>query len=422
MFATVEWANGAAVYEVNIRQYTHEGTFNAFKLHLNRLHHMGITILWFMPITPISLEKRQGSKGSYYACSNYTEINEEFGSLNDFKRIVNKAHELGMKVIIDWVANHTGYNHVWVKEHPEWYKKDKYGNFIEEHGWVDVIDLDYSNAALRKAMIQAMQYWIQECDIDGFRCDMAHLVPLDFWQQAREACHKLKSLFWLAECDNTDYLSVFDANYAWEWMHVTENYLHQTSNLDAVRHVMNLYIQPSLSFRKLLFTSNHDENSWNGTEYEKYGNAALGLAVVTFTWPGMPLIYSGQELPNQKRLKFFDKDEIEWGNELPALHEFYQTLILLKKTNAALHWKAHVQWLSTEHNSSVLAYLCSSEKSQVLVIFNCSSQDQLSVTIKNNHIEGLYQNLFSKFEYYFSKQIHFELQAWEFFVYVKQQP
>ncbi len=184
-FKVVNWLATANIYEVNVRQYTDEGTLNAFSDSLPRLADMGVKILWFMPITPISYANRQGSLGSYYACSNYIAVNPEFGSLDDFKNLVQKAHALNMKVIIDWVANHTGYDHVWTTTNPDFFEKNALGNHFSEYGWSDVIDLNYSNPAVTVAMIEAMTYWVNECDIDGFRCDMAHLVPLSFWEQAR---------------------------------------------------------------------------------------------------------------------------------------------------------------------------------------------------------------------------------------------
>jgi len=223
-FKTVDWAVNTNIYEVNIRQYTPEGTFNAFAKHLPRLKDMGVDILWLMPITPISVAERQGTLGSYYACSSYVQINPEFGNLADFKKLVDEAHILGIKLIIDWVANHTGYGHEWTINHADWYMKDAAGNFTEENGWKDVIDLNYDVAPMREAMIKAMQYWVTECDIDGFRCDMAHLVPLDFWMGARKQCDRLKPLFWLAECEEVKYHDAFDVSYAWQWMHTTEKW------------------------------------------------------------------------------------------------------------------------------------------------------------------------------------------------------
>jgi glycosidase len=184
LFTPVAWSDHTNLYEVNIRQYTPEGTFDAFVEHLPRLRDMGVETLWLMPITPISVELRQGTLGSYYACSDYTAINPEFGTLDDFRELVYAAHQMGFKIIIDWVANHTGWDHIWTKTNPGYYKRNAEGKFYDNHNWHDVIDLNYYDAAMRRSMIEAMQFWVKEFDIDGFRCDMAHLVPLDFWRQA----------------------------------------------------------------------------------------------------------------------------------------------------------------------------------------------------------------------------------------------
>jgi len=319
-FKQVSWANTASIYEVNIRQYTAEGTFKAFEKHLPRIKEMGIDIIWLMPITPISQVNKKGSLGSYYACSSYTKINPEFGSSNDFKDLVDAAHALGMKVIIDWVANHTGCHHEWMQANPSWFTQDAAGNFTERNGWDDVVDLNFDNPSMRIALIDAMEFWVNQFNIDGFRCDMAHLVPLDFWIEARTNLEKIKILYWLAETEDIAYHQVFDTSYAWAWMHASKKVGKELDGLQEVYNVLHQYAQYPKGAYKLFFTSNHDENSWNGTEYEKYGIAAKAWAVFTATWNGQPLIYSGQELPNTKRLAFFDKDQIEWTTELPRLH------------------------------------------------------------------------------------------------------
>jgi len=414
-FTTIDWAAGANIYEVNVRQYTKEGTFNAFEKHLPRLRDMGVEILWLMPITPISEEKRLGSLGSYYACSSYTAINPEYGSLDDFKKLVNKAHDLGFKLIIDWVANHTGYDHHWAKEHPDWYVKNERGEFYDRNGWEDVIDLNYYNAGMRKAMIKAMQYWLKECNIDGFRCDMAHLVPLDFWIEARTACETTRPLFWLAECDVEAYHEVFDVSYAWEWMHVSEKVFRGIASLQHFKDVLIKYHAYPAGAAKLFFTSNHDENSWNGTEYEKYNGAAKALSVFTFTWPGTPLIYSGQELPNHKRLKFFEKDFIEWTDNI-TLHNFYKALSYLKKNNKALHNPQSLVMLSTHMEDKLLAYLRVEGSSKVLVLLNLSGEERLKFTLQHEELAGTYTNLFSGIQYPIESKTSFELQAWEYIV------
>lgn len=415
-FQKVSWAQDANIYEVNIRQYTSEGTFNAFAKHLSRLKNMGVKILWLMPVTPISIEKRQGTLGSYYACSSYTEINPEFGTMDDFKNLVHAVHELDMKLIIDWVANHTGYDHHWTTEHPEFYIKDDAGNFTEKNGWKDVIDLKYDNNEMRNAMIAAMKFWVDECDIDGFRCDMAHLVPLDFWRNARTACDALKELFWLAESDDTAYLNVFDVSYAWAWMHASEKLLKGETTLKNMVNVLLNY-EKEKPFSKLFFTSNHDENSWNGTENEKYGVAAKAFAIFCAVWPGMQLIYSGQELPNNKRLKFFDKDEIEWGAETPALQGFYETLLQLRIKNKALHSNASLKILSSENSNDIFSFMLSNDENKLLALFNFSAEGRKNISLTHPLLKDKFTNIFSGLEFDFNETESFELQQWDALIY-----
>ncbi len=416
-FSTVDWAKGSNIYEVNIRQYTPEGSFASFAKHLPRLKQMGVQILWLMPITPISEKVRQGSLGSYYACSSYTAINPEFGTLDDFKELVKKAHALGFKLIIDWVANHTGWDHPWTIEHPDWYLRDAEGNFTEKNGWHDVIDLDYTQKDMRAALISAMQYWINETGIDGFRCDMAHLVPLDFWIEARKQCDTLKPLYWLAECEVVAYHDAFDTSYAWWWMHVTEEYAQGKDSLNMVREVLHAYTQYPPGATKLFFTNNHDENSWNGTEYEKYGKTARAWAVFTQTWRGIPLIYSGQESPNTKRLQFFDKDPIQW-NHPPKLEGFYTALLSLRKRNDAIT-NGETFILPTDNGKQLMAYLRRKEDNCVLVILNLSKDTRAKIDVEHPWLKGLFKNIFSELIFQFDTKESFELQEGEYIVYEK---
>lgn len=405
--------NSINIYEVNVRQYTKEGTFAAFAKHLPRLKDMGVRVLWIMPITPISVEARQGSLGSYYACSDYVSINPEFGNLDDFKNMVQQAHALDMKLIIDWVTNHTGYDHHWAKEHSDWYKKDASGNFIEEHGWKDVIDLNYDNADMRAEMIRCMQYWINECDIDGFRCDMAHLVRLEFWIEAKQQCETIKQLLWLAESEATEYYEVFDIMYAWNWMHTTERFAKGAASLHDLTSELQLYEDYPPGAFKLFFTSNHDENTWNGTEYEKYGDNAKAFAIISFTWSVVPLIYSGQELPNLKRLKFFDKDEIEWTNKEPALQNFYKRLTNIRTNNSALHFRGNIEVLHEDQENKVLVFLRTNNKDKVIVLLNLSSKDDVTFNITHPLLEGNFENVFSDVQQNIGKTQTFRLQPYE---------
>ncbi|MFC4232450.1 alpha-amylase family glycosyl hydrolase [Parasediminibacterium paludis] len=415
-FTTVAWAQGSNIYEVNIRQYTPEGTFAAFAKHLPRLKDMGVEILWLMPITPISVKERLGTLGSYYACSSYVQINPEFGTLADFKQLVNQVHSLGMKIMIDWVANHTGWDHEWTVANRDFYKKDAAGNFTERNGWQDVIDLDYDNYNMRQTMIKAMQFWVTDCDIDGFRCDMAHLVPLDFWMQARTACDALKQLFWLAECEEVAYHNAFDVSYAWAFMHASEKLAKSEADINAIYNVLHSYSQYPQGAQKLFFTSNHDENSWNGTEYEKYGNAAKTFAVFTATWSnGVPLIYSGQENPNLKRLAFFNKDQIDWQAQ-PLLHAFYKTLLALHKTNAIAQGETFN--LPTNHDK-VMAFLRHYEGEVVLILLNFSGEDRIKLSVEHKWLYGRFVNVFSEMEFNFNVQESFELMGYNYLVYKK---
>ena len=412
-FKTVEWIKDKTIYEVNLRQYTEAGTFKAFESHIPRLKEMGVEVLWLMPVTPISAKGRKGSLGSYYACSSYTKLNPEFGTEQEFLSLIQLAHKHEMKVIIDWVANHTGREHEWMQSHPDWFSRDADGNFTERNGWDDVVDLNFENQDMRAALIGAMQYWVRTFNIDGFRCDMAHLVPLDFWMTARKACETIKPLFWLAECEDIEYHSVFDASYAWSWMHATLKV--EDSGVNEIYNVLHAYAQYPKGAYKLFFTSNHDENTWNGTEYEKYGIAAKAWAVFTFMWKGIPLLYSGQELPNHKRLAFFDKDTIDWTNA-PQLASFYKTLIQLRKQYVCIV-KGDSFNLPTSSNQ-VMAFLRYNEKQIILVVLNFSHQIQ-KVELEHDYLKGQFTNAFSGLSYSFNKQESFELMPGDYLVYLK---
>jgi len=420
-----DWKHNANIYEVNLRQYTEEGTFRAFQKELPRLKNMGVKTLWFMPITPISEKNKKGSLGSYYAAHDYTAINSEFGNLEDFKALVKEAHQQGFKVIIDWVANHTGWDHVWTKEHPDFYEKNPDGTFRIAEGMDDIIELDYNNPEMRKAMIDAMKYWINEADIDGFRCDLAAWVPADFWEQARPELEKIKPLFFIGEFDeleNPEYGKTFDASYSWEWMHKTEDFYKNNLPLSELRNLLKRYDSIPGPSMRAWFTSNHDENTWNGTEYEKYGNMAFPLAVFSFTYPGIPLVYNAQELPlRTKRLNFFEKDPIPWNGK-HELSEFYKKLMNLKSENPALRGSdenALNYEISTTAPNEVLSYLRKNGNDEVLVLLNLSKNDSLQFTINDERVQGKFKGLFSDEERDFSQNKSFRMQAYDYLVLIK---
>lgn len=421
-FHPVSWAVNSNIYEVNLRQYTKEGSFRAFATHLPRLRDMGIEILWLMPITPISKIRRLGTLGSYYACSDYVSTNPEFGSVEDFKWLVNQAQGLGFKVLIDWVANHTGWDHIWTIEHPEFYRRNIDDEFYDAHGWADVIDLNYDSPELRSSMIRAMRFWVETCGIDGFRCDMAMLVPLEFWREARTTLDQIKPLFWLAECEDIMYHEVFDVSYTWKWLHVMESYWKKLTDMQGLCQVLYYYRHqfPSTAIRAY-FTSNHDENSHSGTEYERIDDASLPFAVFCCLYDGLPLIYSGQELPNKKRLLFFDKDEIDWSQP-SQLHDFYKTMLLLRKSNPALTSgdpQRNALILSNTSPEQIFSFIRRFERNEVLVILNLSS-DTRSVIITGQTLAGSYRDVFNPDAPDFISGQPLQMKAWDYRVYVKQ--
>jgi glycosidase len=383
---------------------------------------MGLKTLWFMPITPIAQKNKKGTLGSYYAASDYTSINPEFGTLDDFRILVREAHSLGFKLIIDWVANHTGWDHKWTIEHPDYYEiEESTGNFRIASGMDDIIELNFHNPELVSAMIEAMKFWISECDIDGFRCDLAFWVELDFWQMARHELDAVKPLFWLGELDpieHPEYMGTFDAAYTWTWMHKTEEFYKKQLTLSALETVLKEYDAIGDASMRAWFTSNHDENSWNGSEYEKYGDMARALAVFSCTWNGLPLVYSGQELPNLKRLKFFEKDEINWTGKY-ELQDFYKVLLKLHSNNSALRAgdeASKTVRLNTSDEQQVFAYLRKNGDDEVLVVLNLSTSD---VQFAIEQVTGKFREVFSGMERDFVANKNFEMKGWEYYVFEK---
>lgn len=335
-----DWVYDATIYEVNVRQYTTEGTFSAFQQHLPRLKELGVDILWFMPIQTIGEVERKGSLGSYYSIQNYTEVNSEFGTIEDFKTVVDKAHAAGMKVILDWVANHTSRDAVWL-ENKDWYVTNSDGKIVAPYDWSDVAKLNYDNEDMRRAMLESMLWWVRETGIDGFRCDVANEVPTDFWITATDSLKRLKpDIFMLAEAEEPELnQQAFDAYYAWDFHHKMNMVAKGEGNVDSLRASLNKMIT-RFDDRAIpmYFTSNHDENSWNGTEFERMGDAVPTFAALTYVLPGMPLIYNGQEVGFNRRLEFFEKDNIDWpsAESVHWLTDLYEHLNALKESNPAL--------------------------------------------------------------------------------------
>jgi 1,4-alpha-glucan branching enzyme len=416
------WSKNAVMYEVNLRQFTPEGTFKAFEQHLPRLRAMGIDILWLMPITPIGIKNRKGTLGSYYSVKDYLGTNPEFGTMDDFRELVKKAHELGMYVIIDWVANHTSWDNNLITEHPDWYTHDSAGKIISPvPDWADVADLNYDRKELREYMTNAFIYWVKEADVDGFRCDMAGMVPVSFWNEAVPKIKAVKPVFMLAEWETPEmHDTAFDMTYSWELFHMMNEIAKGSKTADMIDSLLAKESEkfPADAYR-LRFITNHDENSWKGTEYERMGDAVKTFTVLTYTLPGMPLIYSGQESAFNRRLSFFEKDTIDWnGFQMASL---YATLNKMKKENSALSGGAdggEMIRIATDNDIAVYSFLRKKEKNSVFVLLNLSPAEQ-KVTLKGDLYAGKYKNLFDNTAIQISSSMVVTLNPWEYRVYIK---
>lgn len=417
----------AVLYEANIRQYSVEGSFNAFAEDLPKLKKMGVKIIWLMPINPISTTKSKGPLGSYYAVSNYTKVNPEFGTLKDFKSLVNKAHQLGMYVILDWVPGHTGWDHVWIKENSDYYLKNRKGEIIDpidfrtgkSFGWTDVADLNYKNMQMREALRKAMVYWVEETNIDGYRIDQAYAVPQEFYNKTFAILKQIKPLFLLAETDiyhpgGLDLVKKFDASYDWPGHHLSKKVAQGQKNaLNYSRHIERTIKRYGPENIVVNFVSNHDENSWNGTIEESYGKAAYAFMALNYTIPGMPLVYSGQEYDLNKRLHFFEKDS--FPKVSGKTMEFLQQLGALKNNHKALTSGlsgGSFKRLLNSKNDQILAFERERDGDTIVFIANLS-KDYAQFTLP-------YEGNFKRFQDFKNKRLsssyQYDMKPWEFWI------
>jgi cyclomaltodextrinase / maltogenic alpha-amylase / neopullulanase len=391
-----DWARNQVVYEVNLRQYTPGGTISEFRQHLPRLKELGAGILWFMPLQPIGIKNRKGSLGSYYSIRNYCQLDPAYGTMDEFIEMVNEIHALGMFVILDWVANHTAWDHHWVDEFPAFYRRNDAGEvhppFLE---WEDVIGLDYTNPDLRMAMIEAMKFWIQKTNIDGFRCDMAMLVPTDFWNQARKELETVKHVFMLAEAEQRDLTEeAFDVLYNWNLMHVWNDIAAGKYTADEIRwRIPSEITDFPAGADNLMFISNHDENSWNGSEIERLHFALEAFAVLIFTLPGMPLIYSGMEAGNYRRMNN------------PSLR--------------SLQPKSDFRLLTTTRDEQVFGFSRNSDGKGIVVLLNLSPGN-VDFSLAGDGYQGNYTDLKSSMKITLGETPCFSLPAWGYMVLVQE--
>ena len=419
-----EWAKSAVIYQINTRQFTPEGTFRAAEKQLPRLRELGVDILWLMPIHEIGRKNRKGTLGSPYAVRDYYSVNPEFGTLEDFKGFVRAAHGHGFKVILDWVANHTAWDNVLVAEHPDWYERDYKGDFRPTPwwDWSDIINLDYRRPALRKYMTEALKYWVRETGIDGYRCDVAGFVPLDFWNNARRELDAIKPVFMLAEWESRDmHMEAFDMTYAWTWYDAT----HQIA-LGRKKDLAGLFVYYSWNESsyppeaiRMTFVSNHDKNAWDGTEFENFGPGLEAAIVLSVVGEGMPLVYNGQEAGNRKRLKFFEKDPIEWRAH--ANGELYKKLFALKKRNSALwngRWGARMIHVPNSAPENVFSFVRRNETDKVFAVINFSAETQ-TVAFRETLYQGDYVDYFTGRREKLDGETRMTLGPWSYRVFVK---
>ncbi|WP_224490887.1 alpha-amylase family glycosyl hydrolase [Robertkochia flava] len=419
-----EWSRNAAIYQLNTRQFSEEGTFNAAAGQLPRLKELGVDIIWLMPIHEIGVKNRKGSLGSPYSVKDYYSVNPEFGTLEDLRSFVKAAHDLGMYVILDWVANHTAWDNILVKEHPEWYERDYKGDFMPTPwwDWSDIIDLDFSEPGVREYMTEAMKYWVQEVDIDGYRCDVAGFVPVDFWNGLRKELDAVKPVFMLAEWESRDlHAQAFDMTYAWSWNETVHKICMGQADVNSlfIYYSWNESAFPENAYR-MTFVSNHDKNAWEGTMWEQFGDGLEAAIVLSVVGDGMPLIYNGQEAGNSKRLKFFERDPVKWQEHRIGL--LYKDLFALMKKNPAL-W--HGKWGGTMirgPNSSekeVLSFVRQNEKDKVFAVFNFSGTSR-EVTFREPLYHGTYTDYFNGEAVRFDETTVLNLSAWGYRVFVAE--
>jgi 1,4-alpha-glucan branching enzyme len=421
-----EWVKNSVIYRINMQQHSPGRTFIAIEADLPRIKALGADVLWFMPIHPIGeqdrkIEGRAGtSPGSYYSVQDYREVNPEFGTQRDFKNLVIEAHRLGLKVIIDWVPNHTSRDNDWVKDHPEWYKRDDKGNIAAPFGKTDCAQLNYDNKNLRRTMINAMKSWVVNFGIDGFSGDAAGIVPADFWEDARTELQHIKPIFMLAENEDKPEMCkiAFDSNLGREMYHLMTDIAQGKKKTNSIPDLQSRIdsVLPQRAF-KVNFIANHDENLWNGTAKGKLGKGEKSCAVLTYTLPGMPLIYNGQEAGMTKLSVFFAKDTVNRGDTL--MTSFYKTLNSLKHRNQAL-WNPPFGGkflpLTNSAPDKIVSFLRLSGPSRVMVLINMSP-DTVTTMVTTAIADGKYINTFNHNKITFNPDNHIcYFEPWEYLV------
>lgn len=417
------WTRDAVLYQLNTRQFTPEGTFKAAQKQLPRLAAMGVDIIWLMPIHPIGEANRKGTLGSPYAVRDYRAVNPELGSEADFRAFVEEAHRLGLKVILDWVANHSAYDNPLTVSHPEWYTRTPEGAFTSPAGtdWSDVADFDYSQPGLRRYMTESLVYWVREFGIDGYRADVAGYVPTDFWETARAELDKVKPVFMLAEWEQRDlHARAFDATYGWGWKEAMQRLVKSGEGAGPMRgyYAGQSETWPHAAMR-MVYTENHDQNSWDGVAGQIYGEAYDAAIALSFVGPGLPLMYNGQEADNDRQLQFFERDPIVWREGRHAA--LFAKLIALKTAHPALHngrYGAPLIEVPTSATQDIFAFTRGADGERVFAVFNLSPRPQM-VAFEHARHHGTYTDALTGESATFTSGETLDLPAWGFHIFTE---
>ncbi len=417
-----DWVRSGVIYEINVRQYSAAGNFAAVTADLPRLRDLGVDILWLMPIHPIGELNRKGPLGSYYAVSDYLGINPEFGTKEDFRAFMTAAHSQGFRVILDWVGNHTAWDNPLAASHPDYFLRDHAGRFQPPTGfdWTDVIQIDFSNPAVLDYQTMVLAYWVKEFGVDGFRCDYATGVPTAFWNELTARLRRVRSdLFFLSESDLPQHqLHAFNASYGFDMMHAINDVAQGRRGVSQLDDTLTrTRVRLPAGGALMYYTSNHDENSWQGTEFERLGGGAAAFAVFSFMLDGIPHIYNGQEIGLNRRLEFFERDPIIWPVTKHALTSFYQTLAQLRRTHPALRTGSAMRRIDTTGQESIYAILRDHAGSRVVALLNLTARDA-KADAYDPALEGRWRDAFTGEIITLAATVPLEVKAWQYRVLV----
>jgi glycosidase len=374
------WVQDAVVYEVFVPDASEEGTFQGLIGRLDEIQRMGVTTLWLMPIHPIGKKRRKddiGALGSPYSIRDYYAVNPDYGTKEDFRALVDSMHARGMHVILDLVANHTAWDHPWLEKRPDMYSDGPINGFTvpvlngDTTDWTDVVELDYESSKTRQRMIDVMQYWVREFDVDGYRCDVAHAVPLDFWKNAIDSVEMHKEVLMLAEAAEPEMHKVgFDQSYAWPFFGALKRVWDENAPVRTLATQVDTTLDNTVNgAKRLRFTTNHDETMWDAPPPSLFGGKEGSKAafVLAASMPGTPLVYNGQELGVTDTVSFFTRTPYNWDQN-SDLRTFYRNLLTLYRDSPALQDGALT--IHTPKAEDVLVYERSTDAETFLVAVN----------------------------------------------------